>query len=394
MKVTAIVAAGGRGLRLGATQPKQFLSVAGRAILERSVSAFLVHPRVTDVIVALPPEAAGTPPEYLQQASKPVRIVEGGLRRQDSVSAAFHATPAETEIVIIHDAARPFVTADLITRTIDAAVEAGAAIAAIPARDTVKRARAAGSSAGSGALTVAETLPRDVIFLAQTPQAFRRDLLEAGLTAAGATHVTDEAMLIEQIGRPVRLVEGDPTNIKITTPEDWPLAETIASSNSSRDPGFRIGGGYDLHRLAEGRPLILGGVNIPYERGLLGHSDADAVCHAVTDAVLGAAAAGDIGRHFPDQDERWHGASSIDLLERAAVLVRGLGFGVINVDVVVVAERPKIGPYVDAMRERVAAALGIAAAAVSIKGKTNEGVGQIGRGEAIAAHAVVLIARN
>lgn len=397
MKVTAIVAAGGRGLRLGATQPKQFLTVAGRAMLERSVSAFLAHPAVTEVIVALPPELAGTPPEYLQRASKPVRVVAGGVRRQDSVSAAFRATAPDMDIVVIHDAARPFVSADLITRTIEAAVEDGAAIAALPARDTVKRTVAGGSGASAhaaGALKVAETLPRESIFLAQTPQAFRYGVLAAALAEGGTRHATDEAMLVEQTGRSVRVVEGDPTNIKITTPEDWPLAETIAAGSAPRESGFRIGNGYDLHRLVEGRPLILGGVTIPHERGLIGHSDADAVCHAVTDAVLGAAAAGDIGRHFPDTDERWRGASSVDLLGRAAGLVRGLGYAIVNVDVVVIAERPRIGGYVDAMRARVASALGITAAHVSIKGKTNEGVGEIGRGEAIAAHAVALIERR
>jgi len=389
MKVTAIVAAGGRGLRLGATQPKQFLTVAGRAVLERSVSAFVRHPEVSDVVVALPPEVVSAPPEYLLHASKSLRVVAGGLRRQDSVGAAFRETATDVDIVIVHDAARPFVAADLISRTIAAAAETGAAVAAIPARDTVKRAD--GRTLLPGSLLVAETLPRETIFLAQTPQAFRRRVLEDALELSTSVHATDEATLVEQRGHAVRIVEGDPTNIKITTPEDWPLAETIASG--SRESGFRIGNGYDLHRLVEGRPLILGGVTIPHERGLLGHSDADAVCHAVTDALLGAAAAGDIGRHFPDNDERWRDASSLHLLERAAGLVRELGYAIVNVDVVVIAERPKIGGYVDQMREGVARALGIAAAGVSIKGKTNEGVGELGRGEAIATHAVALIER-
>jgi len=388
LKVTAIVAAGGRGLRLGADQPKQLLSVGGRAILDRAVSAFVTHSEITEVIVALPPELAASPPEYLRAASKPLRIVEGGERRQDSVNAAFNAAAIDADVILVHDAARPFVSADLISRMIAAAEEAGAAIAAMPARDTVKRTEASGSR------VIAETLPREAIFLAQTPQAFRRDVLKTALERVGVTHVTDEATLVEQAGHRVRVVEGEPTNIKLTTPEDWPLAETIAAGRDSKGLGFRIGNGYDLHRLVEGRPLILGGVTIPNDRGLLGHSDADAVCHAVTDAVLGAAAAGDIGRHFSDKDERWKDASSLDLLERAVEMVGSLGYTIVNVDVVVIAERPRISGHVDAMRERVARALGIGVASVSIKGKTNEGVGEIGRGEAIATHAVALLARS
>ncbi len=387
MKVTAIIAAAGRGLRLGANRPKQFRMVAGRPILERSVAAFLAHPAVTEIVVALPAEVANDAPGYLRSASKPVKVVEGGARRQDSVRAAFRVADPSADIVVVHDAARPFVSADLISRTIDAAAEAGAAVAALPACDTVKR-------AGPVNLVVVETLPRETIFLAQTPQAFRRDVLAGALERAGSLHATDEAMLVEQGGHPVRIVEGDPANIKITTPEDWPLAETIAGGGGPRGTTARVGTGYDLHRLVEGRPLVLGGVTIPYERGLLGHSDADTVCHAVTDAVLGAAAAGDIGRHFPDHDERWRDASSLDLLARAAGIVRDLGYAIVNVDVVVIAERPKIGPFVDAMRERVAGALGIPTSSVSIKGKTNEGVGEIGRGEAIATHAVTLLKRD
>ncbi|MGE0706176.1 MAG: 2-C-methyl-D-erythritol 4-phosphate cytidylyltransferase, partial [Vicinamibacterales bacterium] len=328
LKVTAIVAAGGRGLRLGAGQPKQLLTVGGRAILDRAVSAFVTHPEVTEVVVALPPELAASPPEYLRAAAKTLRVVEGGERRQDSVSAAFNAAAADTDVILVHDAARPFVSADLISRTIAATIETGAAIAAMPARDTVKR-----TTEGSGSRVIAETLPRDAIFLAQTPQGFRRDIFESALARVAASHVTDEAMLVEQAGHPVRIVEGEPTNIKITTPEDWPLAETIAAGRDPKGSGFRIGNGYDLHRLVEGRPLILGGVTIPCERGLLGHSDADAVCHAVTDAVLGAAAAGDIGRHFSDRDERWRDASRLDLLERAVEMVRSLGYSIVNVDV-------------------------------------------------------------
>lgn len=390
MHVTAIIAAGGRGARLGAAGPKQLLAVGGRPILERSVRAFLEHPGIDEVLVALPPSLVADPPAYLRSSGKPLRIVAGGERRQDSVANACREIAAGSDLIVIHDAARPFASADLITRTIAAAAESGAALAAVAPRDTVKR--ASGPAEAGHYRIVAETLLRDTIFLAQTPQAFRRDVLQAALALSEreGLDATDEAALVERSGHPVRLVEGEATNIKITTPEDLPMAEAIARGAAPARTG-RAGTGYDLHRLVEGRPLILGGVTIPFGKGLLGHSDADAVCHAITDAVLGAAAAGDIGRHFPDTDPVWKGASSIDLLQRAAAIVRGLGLEVGNVDASVIAERPTLAPYVDAMRANIAAALGIAVECVSVKGKTNEGVGELGRGEAIAVHAIALI---
>jgi len=382
MHVTAIIAAGGRGLRFGAVEPKQLLRVDGRPILERSVTAFVTHPAVHEVIVALPAELAADPPAYLRDASKPLHVVAGGARRQDSVANAFGVASKESDIIVVHDAARPFVTADVIARTIAAARETGAAVAAVAASDTVKRARRE-----DGAV-VAETLPRETIFLAQTPQAFRREVLADALKVADAA--TDEASLAERAGHSVQIVDGDPTNIKITTADDLPIAEAIARRGAPARTG-RAGTGYDLHRLVPGRPLVLGGVTIPADRGALGHSDADVVCHAVTDAILGAACLGDIGRHFPDSEPMWKGASSLDLLSRAVALVRAQGLGVGNVDVTVILEAPKIRDHIDAMRANVAKAIGLDVARVSIKGKTNEGVDAIGRGDAIAAHAVALI---
>ena len=390
MHVTAIIAAGGRGARLGAAEPKQLLAVGGRPMLERSVRTFLEHPGIDDVLVALPPSLVADPPAYLRSQGKPLRIVAGGERRQDSVANACREIAAGSDLIVIHDAARPFASADLITRTIAAAAESGAALAAVASRDTVKR--ASGPAEAGHYRIVAETLSRDTIFLAQTPQAFRRDVLQAALALSGREGVdaTDEAALVERSGHPVRLVEGEATNIKITTPEDLLMAEAIARGAAPARTG-RAGLGYDLHRLAEGRPLILGGVTIPSDRGALGHSDADVVCHAVTDAILGAACLGDIGRHFPDSDPRWKDASSIDLLTRVATLVREAGFEVGNVDVTVILEAPKIRDHVDAMRAAVARAIGIDPARVSVKGKTNEGVDALGRGEAVAAHAIALI---
>jgi 2-C-methyl-D-erythritol 4-phosphate cytidylyltransferase / 2-C-methyl-D-erythritol 2,4-cyclodiphosphate synthase len=406
MFVTAIIAAGGRGLRFGAGSPKQLLEVGGRAILERSVATFLAHPAVNEVIVALPQPLTDDPPAYLRSAGKRLRIVSGGARRQDSVAKAFRAADAASDVIVIHDAARPFASADLIGRTIAAAAESGAAVAAVQACDTVKRTDDGPAEAGH---YVRETIARETIYLAQTPQAFRRDVLNDAL--AQTIDATDEATLAERAGHAVRIVEGEASNLKITTPEDLVLAEAIATSRFS-DVGSRklpiesdirrpqsdmpartgrAGIGYDLHRLVEGRPLILGGVTIPFDRGLAGHSDADAVCHAITDAVLGAAGAGDIGRHFPDTDPAWKGASSVDLLRRAVEVVRDRGYEIGNVDASVIAERPKLLPYIDTMIANVAAALGISVDRVSIKGKTNEGVGELGRGEAIAVHAIALV---
>ncbi len=381
MHVSAIIAAGGRGSRFGGAQPKQLQPLAGVPILKRTVDALLNGYAFDEVVVALPADLAANPPDYLDD----VIVVEGGERRQDSVANAVRAVAPSSQVIVIHDAARPLVTPALIERTVDAAVKHGAAIAALQARDTVKR--------GDAGRVIRGTLPRDEIFLAQTPQAFRVGVLRDALAIAStATDATDEAMLAEAAGHHVHLVEGDPRNLKITTPEDLVIAEAFVQSGGARPPRTgRAGTGYDLHRLVEGRPLVLGGVTIPSDRGALGYSDADVVCHAITDAVLGAASLGDIGRHFPDTDPRWKGASSVDLLRRAVAMLAEAGLQVGNVDVTVILERPKIKDHVDAMRASVAGTLGIDVSRVSIKGKTNEGVDAVGRGEAIAAHAIALV---
>jgi 2-C-methyl-D-erythritol 4-phosphate cytidylyltransferase/2-C-methyl-D-erythritol 2,4-cyclodiphosphate synthase len=381
LHVSAIIAAGGRGSRVGAGQPKQLLEIAGVAMLQRTVEAFLHHPRVSEVVVALPPEILSAPPPYLQSTAKLLTLVAGGARRQDSVALAFEHVSPDADIVVVHDAARPFVSAALIDRTVAAAVEHGAALAALRATDTVKRGNAAG--------LVVQTVPRDEVYLAQTPQAFHASVLRLALESGA--DATDEAMLVERAGLPVRLVEGDPENVKITTAADVALAGRLWHEHGGA--ALRIGNGYDLHRLVPGRPLVLGGVTIPFELGLAGHSDADVVCHAVTDAVLGAASLGDIGQHFPDSEPQWKGADSMKLLAQAASLVREAGWTVANVDVVVIAERPKLLPVVPQMRANLALALQMPVELVSVKGKTNEGVDATGAGQAIAAHAVALIQR-
>ena len=381
MFVSAIIAAGGRGLRYGGASPKQLLLLGGRPILARSVDAFVSCDLIGEVIVALPADLAASPPEYLRDRGKPLTVVTGGDQRRDSVANAFALVSDRADVVVIHDAARPLVTDDLIRRTAKAAFETGAAIAALRAHDTVKQTDGVG--------TITATLPRETIYLAQTPQAFRVAVLRDALRMGG--HATDEAMLAEQAGHVVRVVDGDPRNLKITTPDDLTMAEHL--TGAAQTPALRIGNGYDLHRLVKGRPLILGGVTIPFDKGLEAHSDGDAICHAITDAVLGAVGAGDIGRLFPDNDPEWKNADSIELLRRAAALVHQTGYSIVNVDVIVIAQKPKLSPHVDAIRGNLAGALGCDPSRVSVKGKTNEGVDSVGAGESIAVHAVALLAR-
>ena len=385
MHISAIVAAGGKGERLGGGVRKQLRTVGGRTLLERSVTPFDGSERIAEIILVLPADLVASPPDLVRGIRTPVRLVAGGGRRQDSVAAGLGALAPESEIVVIHDAARPFCTPAVIGRTIDAAAECGAATAALPAFDTVKEGRVE-----DGATLVGATLQRERVFLVQTPQAFRVDLLRDAVARGGGADATDEATLVERAGHPVRLVQGDVRNFKVTSRDDLALAEQLVSAGQIET---RVGLGYDLHRFVEGRPLVLGGVSIPGPRGLLGHSDADAVCHAVTDAVLGAAGAGDIGQLYPDDDDRWKGAASIELLRDAMGAVRKLGFAVGNVDVVVVTERPKIRAVAGTMRQRLAEVLLVAPERISVKGKTGEGVGEVGRGEALVVHAIAMLTR-
>jgi 2-C-methyl-D-erythritol 4-phosphate cytidylyltransferase/2-C-methyl-D-erythritol 2,4-cyclodiphosphate synthase len=336
---------------------------------------------VSDVIVVLP--SSGDESDRAP-AIAGATVVSGGARRQDSVANGFDRVPANADVVLIHDAARPFVTAELIDRTIDAAAAHGAAIAALRSRDTVKRVRIDG--------IIVDTIPRDEIYLAQTPQGFRRDVLAKAIAAGrSGMEATDEAMLAERAGYTVHVVDGEPGNVKITTAEDLAAARARAGLTAKPARTGRAGTGYDLHRLVEGRPLVIGGVTIPFDKGPLGHSDGDVACHAVTDAILGAVGLGDIGRHFPDTDPRWKDADSLALLREATRMVHEAGYEVGNVDVTVILERPKIKDAIDRMRQNLAAAVGTSVDRISVKGKTNEGVDAIGRGDALAAHAIALV---
>jgi 2-C-methyl-D-erythritol 4-phosphate cytidylyltransferase/2-C-methyl-D-erythritol 2,4-cyclodiphosphate synthase len=378
MSVGVILVAAGRGTRLGSDVPKQLLEVGGRSLLRRSVEAFDGHPGVGELVVVLPPEMVADGGSIVGETTHPCRFTAGGARRQDSVREGFAALSSDTDVILIHDAARPFADRALIDRVIAAARETGASVPAVQARDTVKRVRGADR-------LVSETIPRDEIWLAQTPQGFRRDVLSRAVAAGETVEATDEAMLAEHAGHPVRGVAGSEANIKITTREDLERARGAVAAT------VRVGTGYDLHRLVEGRRLVLAGVDLGTDRGPLGHSDGDVLCHAIVDAIFGGASLGDIGRHFPNTDPAWKDAPGLDLLGRGVAIVRQAGFDVDSVDATVILERPKLAPRIDEMRAALAGVLGVAIDRVSVKGKTNEGVDAVGRGEAIAAHAVAVL---
>ena len=362
---------------MAAALPKPLLALGGRTILQHSVAAFDRHPAVSELVVVLPSEWVDSAASIVGPTSRDCACVAGGAQRHDSVRAGFSRLSAAVDVVLIHDAARPFAGAALIDRVLAATRDIGAAVPALPARDTVKQVDSQGN--------VAVTIPRGDVWLAQTPQGFQRGVLEQAMRAADGREATDEAVLVERAGHPVRVVQGDEGNVKITTPDDL----SAARARTAAVP--RVGTGYDLHQLVEGRPLVFAGVVVPFERGPIGHSDGDVVCHALVDAMLGAAGAGDIGQHFSNTDPRWKGAAGLDLLARAVAIVAQAGFRVANADVTVILERPKLAPHLPAIRAGLAAVLGVPVGQVSVKGKTNEGVDATGRGEAIAAHAVAVL---
>jgi len=391
----AILVAGGTGKRFGAPTPKQFLPLQGRPVLEFSLKVLRASPQLGGVVLVLPKDYV---PEWRSRtdgvnkgdAVSVFRVTEGGATRQQSVTQGLAQIPQEVEWVLVHDAARPLVTEEIIRRSLEGALVEGAAVTAVPVPDTLKR----GDNEGK----VLETVARKDLYRIQTPQVFRRDILQEALQWAlkEGLDATDEATLVEKMGRPVDLVEGSEFNFKITTPHDLELAEAILKKRKDNrvKPMMRIGEGYDVHRLVEGRELILGGVKIPFELGLKGHSDADALLHSIADALLGAAAAGDLGTHFPDSDPQFKDASSLDLLEQVRQLIERKGFQVHNVDATLICQRPKLAPFVPAMRENISQALRVPLDQVNVKATTEEGLGFTGNMEGLAAKAVVLLTQG
>lgn len=369
--VTAILVAAGSSRRMGFDKLSHRLP-GGLTVLQTSLQAFEKHPRVNDIVLVAGANLE-TCRELAATCSKPCTAVSGGATRAESVRAGLAA--ASGEIVAIHDAARPFVSESVITAAIEAAEKTGAAAPAVPVKDTIKIADADNR--------VCSTPDRSTLFAVQTPQCFRRELYHralAAVTGEKADQVTDDCSLFELAGMPVVLTPGDYANLKITTKEDLKGENTM-----------RIGHGYDVHRLVEGRRLILGGVDIPYEKGLLGHSDADVLLHAISDALLGAAALGDIGKHFPDTDPRYEGADSLRLLQEVGRLVNEAGYAVSNIDATILCQAPKLAPHIQTMRANIAGALGLAVDQVSVKATTEEHLGFTGKGEGVAAHAVALL---
>lgn len=391
-KASALIAAAGAGERLGRGINKVFIEVAGKPILAHTVSVFESCEAVEEIIIITGESDIEAADELVGRFgfAKVRYIVAGGAQRQDSVLNGLER--ATCEIITIHDAARPMVTVDMVDRSIAKAVEMGACIAAVPVIDTIK-------SAQDG--IVAATVDRSFLYSVQTPQTFRADLLRSAYEQAYADgfYATDDAALVEQLGGKVAIVQGSYDNIKVTTPSDLHIAEVKlrASSrefDSERNVEMRTGIGFDVHKFADGRDLWLGGVKIDYEKGLMGHSDADVILHAVSDALLGAAGLGDIGRHFPDSDLAYKGISSLALLGRVNNLLAVDGWRVVNVDTVVICERPKIAPYIDQMRELISDVLDTVPDRISVKGTTTERLGFTGRGEGIACQAVAVIARS
>jgi 2-C-methyl-D-erythritol 4-phosphate cytidylyltransferase/2-C-methyl-D-erythritol 2,4-cyclodiphosphate synthase len=374
-----VIVAAGRGSRFGGPLPKQYCVLGGLPVLRRTVLAFLRHPSVASVRVAIHPDDRALYDAAVGDLNLPEPVAGGALRQQSVHNLLEAIAAAPTDLVLIHDGARPLVSAAVIDRTILALNAAAGAIAALPVRDTVKR----------GKLThIVDTVDRTDLWRAQTPQGFRyAAILDAHRRAVGLD-LSDDAAVAERAGYEVELVMGDEDNFKITTGDDLLRAERIVQAGLG---DVRTGSGFDVHQLVDGDGCWINGLKIPHDKKLLGHSDADVGLHALTDAILGAIGAGDIGQHFPPSDERWRGAASDKFLEHAASLVAAKGGVIAHCDVTILCERPKIGPHRPAMVKRIAEILGIAEDRVSVKATTTEQLGFTGRGEGIAAQAIATV---
>ena len=378
MSTWAILLSGGSGTRMGASINKTLLPLMGERAVCHALRTLRRH--CQGVVLVIRPEDESDMRKALAESDLTVEaVVHGGADRQASVQNGLKALPADCDIVLVHDGARSMVDNLTIENVIASVIQYGTGIASTPVTDTIKRVSADG--------TVCETPDRSSLRAVQTPQGFRRELLERAHREI-AMRCTDDAALVELLGVPVHLTAGSQSNIKLTTPEDLKLAQFYMSGLP------RVGHGYDAHRLVEGRDLILGGVKIEWEKGLLGHSDADVLVHAVIDALLGAAALGDIGRHFPDSDPQYKGIFSIELLKATRRILMENGFVIQNVDATLIAQRPKLAAHIPQMRQNIADALGIVPEAVSVKATTTEGMGFEGAGEGISAHAVAMLCQR
>jgi 2-C-methyl-D-erythritol 4-phosphate cytidylyltransferase / 2-C-methyl-D-erythritol 2,4-cyclodiphosphate synthase len=390
LRIAALIVAAGRGTRAAASGagPKQYALIGGAPVLWHTLRAFAANSAITDIQVVIHRDDAEFYRESVPLGAATVwPAVIGGDTRQSSVYMGLQALSAlKPDAVLIHDAARPFVGPETIKRAIAALATSPAVIAAMPVADTLKRANPDG--------TIAATLDRRSLWYAQTPQAFHFDVIfdaHSRAAQAGRDDFTDDAAIAEWAGIPVKLIEGNATNVKLTTAADIAEADQKLSRSSEREFEPRIGTGFDVHRFTTGDHVWLGGIKIAHSHGLEGHSDADVVLHALTDALLGTIGDGDIGQHFPPSDPKWKGAASRVFLEDAARRVRTLGGHVGNVDVTVLAEAPRVGPHRAAMQELIGNVLGLAPDRVGIKATTTEGMGFTGRREGIAAMATATV---
>lgn len=382
-ETVALVVAAGRGERFGAELPKQYLTLAGTPLLRHSLATLACHPSVGAVRAVIQDEHRA----FYDTAAAGLDLLDpvpGGETRQDSVRLGLESLRGDPpRRVLIHDGARPLVSHAVVDRVLEGLNEAPGAIAAIPMTDTLKRGDAEGR--------IAETVARGGLWRAQTPQGFDyRAILEAHGRLAGR-ELTDDAAVAEEAGLPVRLVEGEARNIKVTTPDDLTQAEGLLGRGGG-NLEWRAGSGFDVHAFGPGDHVWICGVKIDHDRSLVGHSDADVGLHALTDAILGALAEGDIGQHFPPSDPRWAGADSSVFLGHARDLLLGRGGRIVNVDLTIICEAPKLSPHRDAMRARVAEILRVSEGRVGLKATTTERLGFTGRGEGIAAQASVMIA--
>ena len=380
----ALVLAAGRGTRFGGTLPKQYLPLGGATVLRHAIAAFAAHPRIDGVLVAIRPEDRALYDAAVAALDLPPPVA-GGTERQDSVRLGLEAlAPQAPARVLIHDGARPFPGAAVIDRVLDALDRgAAAAIPGLPLGDTLKRVEDG---------VIRATVDRTGLWRVQTPQGFDFATILAAHRAASGRALTDDAAVVETAGAAPLIVAGSEDNLKITTAADLAAAERLLAAGPFAAPGdVRVGQGFDVHPFGPGDGLMVCGVRIAHGAGVVGHSDADVGLHALTDALLGAIGAGDIGMHFPPSDPQWKGASSDRFLAHAAGLVRARGGSIAALDVTIVCERPKIAPHRAAMVERVAAIAGIAAERVSVKATTTERLGFTGRGEGIAAQAVATV---
>ena len=383
--IAVLIVAAGRGTRLKTTRPKQYLDLVGAPILYRSITAFTDHPSINLVQVVISPDDKAAYEKAIKDITTGLLPpATGGATRQASVLAGLKAlAPHNPDLILVHDGARPFVSNELISRVIEELSKAKAAIPALPVVDTIKQVN--GNK-------IEKTLDRAKLMTVQTPQGFDfQSLLEAHKAIPDETLFTDDAAIAEQAGLEVNCVEGDPANIKITTQADLDHAHKQITADDKMMQ-THIGQGFDVHRFGPGNKVILCGVEIPHSHGLIGHSDADAGLHALTDALLGTIGEADIGAHFPPSDEAWKDAPSSLFLEKARDLINERGGTIINVDLTLICEAPKIGPHRQAMRTHVAEILKADTSRISIKATTSEGLGFTGRKEGIAAQAIASVA--